>query len=131
MMAKIHQFVTIEDRPQWSDSTGYGHHNGTYTGWWGYRRMYDEKIYSCDECIKTRMQHLYSHTSRVCANCYDWNYTKIKLETPKHYPPGRDTNLISKKYVFKDLLILWKLPCLLKNKLVESTLIFILFKVIK
>ena len=79
-------FVDIQDRPERSSTTGYGYHNGSHTLRWGWISAYDENIISCAKCLKHRMDNVKSYSSRKCALCFDWDYTKIKYHYIKIIP---------------------------------------------
>ena len=102
--ARIFHFITIEDRPQRSDSTGFGHHNGLFTGRWGYRCTFDEKIFSCSSCIQNRMKNIGTHRSRNCIACYDWDYTKHSFSLPSDYPIVKENKLKGCKTTFRTML---------------------------
>jgi hypothetical protein len=85
-------FVDIQDRPERSSTTGYGYHNGSHTLRWGWISAYDEKIISCEKCLKHRMEKVKSYESRKCAACFDWDYTKIKIPVHKDYPIVNNIN---------------------------------------
>ena len=90
--SQVTPFVDTQDRPERSSATGHGCHNGSHTLRWGWMSAHDEKIISCANCLKHRMEKVMSHKSRKCAACFDWDCTQIKIPKHKDCPIIDDIN---------------------------------------
>lgn len=93
----------IADRPERSESTGFGSHNGELTLRWGYVCAIAVNLPSCKHCMSNREQNL----SRMkCTECHDWDFLNVKIKVDKHFPTDVpeycDGFIASHKFCFKN-----------------------------
>ena len=86
IMIQFFLLVSIKDRPKRSKATGFGSHNGKFTGRWGWVTNFSDKLISCNKCQQERCGSVRTGQSRSCRSCYDWSYEKVKIELPPNYP---------------------------------------------
>lgn len=116
---KIHLFCNLADRPERSESTGFGYHSGEITMRWGYVSPIPEDLPSCVHCFDRRA----SNQPRLkCNLCHDWDFSCIKIRVDKEYPKDvdeyNDGYISSHRFCYKNALESSKLCYLkLKNKL--------------
>ena len=79
--------VTLQDRKERSQATGFAYHNATLGGRWGWVSKRDELLISCDKCYNHRLKNP-SSIKRVenCRSCCDWDHSKVKYNLHKNYP---------------------------------------------
>lgn len=79
----VELFCHLADRPERSENTGYGYHNGEVTIRWGYVSSIPFNLPSCIHCLHNRV----TNTERLkCNVCHDWDFAKIRTKVDKHYP---------------------------------------------
>lgn len=82
-------FVTLQDRPERSKSTGHGYHIAKHIIRWGWSSVYNKRIISYTRCLKHRQNSENAGNSRNCTTCYNWNTEKVNIELPVDYPGNR------------------------------------------
>ena len=86
MTTQVVHFVTIQDRPERSASTGHGHPTGTHNMVWGMTVKTDRKSISCSDCCEDRNNKVRSGNSRRCSKCHDWDWSRVDFPVPVGCP---------------------------------------------
>ena len=86
---QVIHFITLQDRPERSKSTGHGYHNATHNTRWGWSSVFNQRMISCNKCLKYCIQLPSSGKSMDCTTCYDWNANKVNIQLPLDYPGNR------------------------------------------
>ena len=77
---QVIHFITLQDRPERSKSTGHGYHNATHNTRWGWSSVFHQRMISCSKCFKHRTLTPNSGYSIDCTTCYDWNVNKVNIQ---------------------------------------------------
>jgi hypothetical protein len=101
--------ATLQDRPERSEFTGFGYHNGEYTTRWGYCCPIPAMLHLCDDCKNFRPGHIASATrNKKCDDCHYWKFESVAYLVPEHFPEelldDDEAMLDAKKIIFPDLL---------------------------
>ena len=101
---QVVHFVTIQDRPERSASTGHGYPTGTYNMVWGMTGKSDRKLISCSHCYHYRTNKVRSWNSRRCSTCHDWDWLRVDFPVPAGYPTDLGiTRMKNRKITFENM----------------------------
>lgn len=77
--------VSIQDRPERGECTGFGSHNGTYSMRFGHVCPISETLPSCKDChLRRRKTCNSAKSNNECESCYDWGMEEVEFLT-KNY----------------------------------------------
>lgn len=79
----------LADRPERSETTGFGSHMGELTMRWGHICHIPVNLPSCKLCHCARLNGL-TPASYSCTECYDWRNDDIRILVDKDYPSDAD-----------------------------------------
>ena len=101
---QVIHLVTLQDRKERSQATGFSYHNARLGGRWGWASAHDPKLVTCEKCHKHRLKTI-DGSCRVqnCRACYDWDHTKAKHEVGKEYPSDNIKQKVGRKISFGEM----------------------------
>lgn len=78
-------FCHLADRPERSETTGFGSHMGKLTQRWGHVSVIPIELPSCQHCFANRMNCI---STSLCTDqaCLDWNFDDIHITVDKEFP---------------------------------------------